>query len=155
MTDEKILARESKRWYIWAAASTVVIVADMVLHGVTGLKILPAGLSIVFAYFVFRGKQLEDRVIARYQKLAPTGRTPTMTTATRVEVLHLLEQFLWPAWFVLLASCLVFQMVGNLNLSGAITEGMIAFILAMIPLRLFIAAALFWPGQQDHTDGSA
>jgi hypothetical protein len=46
-------------------------------------------------------------------------------------------------------------MVGNLNLSGAITEGMIAFILAMIPLRLSIAAALFSPGQQDHTDGSA
>jgi len=155
MTDENISAHESKAWYIWATASAVVIVADMVLHGVTYLNTIPAGLSIIFAYFVFRGKLVENRVISHYQKLAPVGRTTTMTTAARVEVLHLLEKSLWPAWFVLLASCLMFQLVGNLNLSRAITEGMIAFILAMIPLRIFIAAALFWPGRKGERDGSA
>jgi hypothetical protein len=155
MIHKKILAHESKGRYIWATASVVVIVADMVLHGVTYLNLIPAGLSIIFAYFVFRGKLVEDRVIARYQKLAPVGTATTMATATRVEVLYLLEKSLWPAWFVLLASCLMFQLVGNLNSSRAITEGMIAFILAMIPLRIFIAAALFWPGRKGQRDGSA
>jgi len=155
MTDEKTRPRSSNGWYIWPAASAVVIVADMMLHGVTYLNMIPAGLSIVFAHFVFRGRIVEDRVIAHYQMLAPVGRTTTMANATRVEVLHLLEKALWPAWFVLLASCLMFQMAGNLNLSRAMTEGMIAFILVMIPLRIFIAAALFWPGRKGHRDGSA
>jgi hypothetical protein len=155
MTEETILARGSKGWYIWAAASAVVVVADMLLHGVTGLNLIPAGLSIVFAYFVFRGKLAEDLVISRYQKLASAATGTTMTTATRFEVLHSLEKSLWPAWFVLLASCLMFQMAGNLSLSRASTEGMIVFILVMIPLRIFIAAALFWPGAKDPRDGSA
>jgi hypothetical protein len=85
MTQEKILARQSNGWYIWAAAaSAAMIIADMVLHGVTSLNIPPAVLSMAFAYFTFSGKRVEDRVIARYQERPPpVGMTTTMTLAMR------------------------------------------------------------------------
>jgi hypothetical protein len=66
MTSEKILARFSNGWYIWAAAIVIVIVADMVLHGVTALNVFPAMLSIAFAVLMSSGKRAEDFVIAHY-----------------------------------------------------------------------------------------
>ncbi len=144
MTYEQLLARESKGWYIWAAATAVVIVADMVLKGVTSLNIVPALLSIAFAYFMFRGKRWEDVVIARYQERPPSvGRTTTTTITTRVATLGLLEKGLWALWLVLVASCLAFPLAGEVNLSRAVTEGMTALFLASIPLRIWFAAALF------------
>jgi hypothetical protein len=148
--------RVSNRWYLWAAASAFVIVADMVLHGVTGLNFFAAMLSIVFAVLMFSGKRAEDFVIGHYQELGPpVGRPTTMTPTTRTEILRLLEKSLWPAWFVLLVSCLMFRMVGDLNLSWALTNVMIVFVLAMTPLRIFIAAALFWPGSKGQRGNSA
>jgi hypothetical protein len=110
MTSGKILARSSNGWYIWAAAIVIVIVADMVLHGVTGLNIFPAMLSIPFAVLMFSGKRAEDFVIAHYQKLGPpVGRAATMTPATRTANLRLLEKSFWPAWFVLLVELARFR----------------------------------------------
>ncbi|MGA8325250.1 MAG: hypothetical protein WB757_04125 [Candidatus Cybelea sp.] len=144
MTFEKILARSSNGWYLWVAASAVLIVADMVIHGVTSLTIFPALLSVAFACLMFSGKRAEDLVIARYQERPPVvGSTTTMPFVTRVAILRLLGKCLWALWFVLLASCLTFAMVGDLNLSRALTEGMIVLALVAIPLRVFIAAALF------------
>jgi hypothetical protein len=143
MTSEKILARLSNGWYIWAASSAIVIVADMVLHGVTFLNIFLALLSLAFAVLMFSGKRAEDFVIARYQERPPpVGRPKTMPLATGVAVLRLLDKALWALWFVLLASSLALPLAGDLNLSRALTEGMIVLALAT-PLRVFIAAALF------------
>ncbi len=69
MTSEKILARSSSGWYVWAAASALVVIGDMVLRGVTNLKFFAALLSIVFGVLMFSGKRAEDFVIARYQDL--------------------------------------------------------------------------------------
>jgi hypothetical protein len=145
MTYEKLLARESRGGYIWAAASAVVIVADIVLHGVTNFIIFPALLSMAFAGLMFSGKRAEDLVIARYQERPPpVGRTTTMTLAERAAVLCLIGKTLCALWFVLLLwSCVAFRLVGDLSLSRTLTEGMIVLALVTIPLRVFVAAALF------------
>lgn len=156
MTSEKILARLSSGWYIWAVASALVIIADMVLHGVRFLNICPALLSIVFAVAMFSGKRAEDFVIEYYQTLGPpVGRTATMSPAMRTEILRLLVSSFWPAWFVLLASCLMVRMAGDLNLSSVLIKVMIVLVLAMTPLRIFIAAALFWPGSKRQRGNAA
>jgi hypothetical protein len=144
MTSGKPLARESKGWWIWALASAVVIVADMAIHGVTSLNILPALLSIAFAGIMYTGKRAEDFVTVLYQERPPlVGRTKAMPLATRVTILRSLEKGLWALWFVLLASTLAFPLVGDLNLSWDFTVGMIVLALMTIPLRIFISAALF------------
>jgi hypothetical protein len=143
MTSEKILARLSNGWYIWAAASTVVIVADMVLHGVTNLNLFAAMLSIAFAVLMFSGKRAEDFVIARYQERPPLVGSTAIPLATRVSILQLLGKGLWALWFVLLSASLAFPLAGDLNMSKALTEGLIGLALATIPLRVFMAAALF------------
>ena len=144
MTDEKARPRSSNGWYIWAAASAVVLVADVVLHGITSLNIFLAPLSIAFAGIMFSGKRAEDRVIARYQERPPlAGAASTMPLAMRVSLLGLLEKSLWALWFVLLTSSIILPMGGNLNLSRALTEGMIALVLLTGPIRIFTAAALF------------
>jgi hypothetical protein len=71
MKSEKFLARSSNRWYIWATATAAVIVADVVLHGVTGRTIFLSLLSVTFAGLMFSAERAEDRVIARYQERPP------------------------------------------------------------------------------------
>ncbi|MGA8575765.1 MAG: hypothetical protein WB609_08825 [Candidatus Cybelea sp.] len=83
------------------------------------------------------------------------------------DIIHLLNAAGEPMQSYRLAQCRIFAIVdlasgdtqtlrsGDLNLSRAITEGMIAFVLAMVPLRLFIAAALFWPGLKGRRRDSA
>lgn len=108
-----------------------------------------AMLSAVFAYFMFKGKVAQDWVIELYQeRLTRTGRDSRMAPETRFAILRWLDKCLWASWFVLLACWLAFRLVGDLTLGSAIAEVMIAFVLGMIPLRLWIAAALFWPGRQ-------
>ena len=143
MKSEKILARLSNGWYIWAAATAVVIVADMVLDGVTRLKIFLAPLSIAFAILMFSGKRAEDFVIARYQERPPPVGRAIMPLATGVAILRLLGKGLWALWFVLVTSSLLARLAGNLDLSDALTNGMVVLCLVTIPLRVFIAAALF------------
>ena len=155
---EKTLARSSNGWYIgiWATASAAMIGADMVVRGVTFLDFFPAMLSIVFAVAMFSGKRAEDRVIARYQELPPRdGRTTTIPLTTRYELLGLLEKSLWALWGVLLACSLAFPIIGDRKLSDAFNIGMIVLCLTAAPIRMFTAAALFWPGRKSQRDGSA
>lgn len=83
MTSDKILARLSNAWYIWTTASAIVILADMVFHGVTKLNTFAALLSIAFAVLTFSGKRAVDFVVACYQERRTlVGRTTAMPLAT-------------------------------------------------------------------------
>ena len=142
MTSEKILARLSNGSYIWAAASAAVIVIDMALHGVTSLNFFAAMLSLAFAVLMFSGKRAEDFVIARYQERPPRAST-AMPLATGLAILRLLGKGLWALWFVLVAASLAFPLAGDLNMNRTLTAGLIGLALAAVPLRIFIAAAVF------------
>jgi hypothetical protein len=144
MTSEKILARSSNGWYIWATATAAMIVADVALHGVTGRTIFLSLLSVTFAGLMLSAGRAEDRVVARYQERPPlVGRATTMPLATRIAILSSIQKSLWPLWLVLLASSLASRMTGDLNLSWALTEGMIALALLGRPLRVLTAVVLF------------
>jgi hypothetical protein len=122
----------------------------MMLHGVASVM-FPAMLSIVFAGLWLSGNRAEQLVIARYRRLqALSDEAATTGAAEKLAILRLLAKSLWALWFVLLASCLVLPLAGDLNLSRSITKGMILLLLVMTPVRIFIAAALFWPRRNDR-----
>jgi hypothetical protein len=156
MTQEKNLRRPSNGWYIWAAVSAVMIVGDIVAYGVRFFNIFPAMLSVLFAIFMFSGKRAQDWVIAYYQERPPpVGRANTAPLAMRYHLLGLLDRALWASWVVLLACSLMFQIDGRSNLSDNSNMGMIVLVLAATPIRIFTAAALFWPGSNGRRDNSA
>jgi hypothetical protein len=144
MTDEKTRPRLSKGWYIWAAASAVMIVADMAVYGVRFFNMWPAMLSIVFAFLMFSGRRAQDWAIAYVQELPPrTGRPNSMPVARRYDLLGMLDSGLWSLWVVLLACALAFPMIGDSNLSDAFNIAMIVLTLVAGSIRMFVAAALF------------
>ena len=152
MTDEKTRPRSSNSWYIWAAASAVMIVADMAAYGVRFFNMWPAMMSIAFAFLMFSGRRAQDRVIAYYQELAPrTGRPNAMPVARRYDLLGMLDRGLWALWVVLLACALAFPIIGDSNLSDAFNKAMIALALVATSIRIFIAAVLFWPGRRGDS----
>jgi len=152
MTDEKTRPRSSNGWYLWAAASAVMIAADMVAYGVRFLNMFPAMLSIVFAISMFSGRRAQEWVIAYYQELAPrTGRPNTMPVARRYDLLGMLDWGLWALWVVLLACALAFPIMGDSDLSDAFNIAMIVLAVVATSIRMFIAAALFWPGRRGDS----
>jgi hypothetical protein len=128
------------------------IAADMVAYGVRSFNIFPAMLSIVFAIFMFSGKRAQDWAIAYYQELAPrTGRPNTMPVERRYDLLGMLDRGLWAIWVVLLAGTFAFPIISDSNLSDAFNIAMIVLVLVATPIRMFIAAALFWPGRRGDS----
>jgi hypothetical protein len=127
------------------------ITADIVAYGLRFFNIFPAMLSIVFAILMLSGRRAQDWAIAYYQELTPrAGRTNTMPIARRYDLLGMLDKGLWALWAVLLASSLAFPIVGDFNLSDAFNMGMVALALVATPIRIFTAAALFWPGRKGE-----
>ena len=152
MTDEKTWPRSKNGWYIWAAATAVMIVADLMAYGVRFFNLWPAMLSIIFAFLMFSGRRAQDWVIAYYQELAPrTGRPNSMPVARRYDLLGMLDRGLWALWVVLLACALAFPIVGDSNLSDVFNIAMIALLATAASIRMFIAAALFWPGRRGDS----
>jgi hypothetical protein len=144
MASDTIVVRSSKGWYVWAAASVVAIVADMAVHGVRAFNIGAAMLLVVFVIGTFSGQRAQDRVIAYARQLPPrTNKANPMPLNARYDLLGLLSVALWALWCVLLASSLAFSIIGKSALSNALTDGMIALVLAAAPIRIFIAFALF------------
>ena len=137
-----MLARNAKGGYIWLAATVVAIVADTVLHGLTNRDILLAVLTVGFVLMMLRANRLEESVITRYQERAVVSKI-NMDFERRVTVLRSFARALWPFWFVLVVGSIESALSADLNLGRYVLVAMIVLAVLTIPMRAWLAFALF------------
>lgn len=130
----------SRTRYTWFAASYVAIGVDVIVNGFHYQDIFLAGMSLVFAYLMFRAKRIEEFAITRYRERHGDN---DKEFASRMATVRLGTNGLWPLWATLVLASIAFRLTGNMQWSNALVYALLVVALCAIPARAFLVMATF------------